>query len=138
MNFETTVITTVDYERLKVLLANEFTRALSRLDLLNRLEDKLNEPKIVSSLEIAPHVITMNSTFRLRDLKTGDAQTYTLVYPNEANIAEGKLSILTPLGIEALGRGANEEVVCRVQDYEDVRLVESVSFQPERKGAFNL
>ncbi|TWU45015.1 Regulator of nucleoside diphosphate kinase [Novipirellula aureliae] len=138
MSRSKTVITTEDLRRLKVLLASEFAQAIGRKEYLTRLEQKLCDAKVVCSTEVLPNVVTMNSTFRLRELRTDDVHTYTLVYPEEACIAEGKLSVLTPLGSEILGHCSDEEIVCRVLDREDRRRIEAVSFQPERMGAMNM
>ena len=52
----------------------------------------------------------MNSTVRLRDLETGEEETYTLVYPDEADIGENKLSVLAPVGTALLGYRAGDVV----------------------------
>jgi hypothetical protein len=36
----------------------------------------------------------MNSQIRLKDLESGEVETYTLVYPDEANADENKISVL--------------------------------------------
>ena len=55
-------------------------------------------------------VVTMNSTVRVRDLETGEVDTYTLVYPHEADIEENKLSVLAPVGTALLGYRAGDVV----------------------------
>ncbi|TWU40073.1 Regulator of nucleoside diphosphate kinase [Novipirellula aureliae] len=138
MNVSNNVMTRTDLRRLEILLASEFTQAIGCKGYLTRFEQKLDDAKIVDSHEVLPNVVTMNSTFRLRELRTDEAHTYTLVYPEEACIAEGKLSVLTPLGSEILGHCADDEILCRVQDRDERRRIETVSFQPERVGAFNM
>ncbi|HCO24501.1 MAG TPA: transcription elongation factor GreAB, partial [Gimesia maris] len=58
-------------------------------------------------------IVTMNSTVRLRDLETDELETYTLVYPQDANIKEGKLSILTPIGTAILGYRIGDQLRSR-------------------------
>jgi hypothetical protein len=48
--------------------------------------------------EIPIDVITMNSTFRLSGLDSGEEVVYTLVFPAKADSRNGKISILAPLG----------------------------------------
>jgi regulator of nucleoside diphosphate kinase len=45
----------------------------------------------------------MNSRGELLDLDTGERMEFTLVFPSEANIDEGKISVLAPLGTAMLG-----------------------------------
>ena len=65
----------------------------------------MRRARVVPRSEIPPDVVTMNSTVRLRDLETGEEETYTLVYPDEADIEENKLSVLAPVGTALLGTG---------------------------------
>ncbi|MCA9421474.1 MAG: GreA/GreB family elongation factor, partial [Nitrospira sp.] len=53
--------------------------------------------------DIPPDVVTMNSRVRLSDMNKGDDLVYTLVFPRDANAAEGKISILAPVGTAILG-----------------------------------
>jgi regulator of nucleoside diphosphate kinase len=45
----------------------------------------------------------MNSRGELLDLDTGERMEFTLVFPSEANIDQGKISVLAPLGTAMLG-----------------------------------
>ncbi len=72
------------------------------------------------------------------DFSHETAETVTIVYPDEACSAEGKLSILSPLGSELLGRRIGESVTLHLLQRESRKRVEKVTFQPERVGAFNL
>ena len=49
-------------------------------------------------------------TVTLHDLDCEESVCYTLVSPSEANPADGKLSIASPIGKALLGRGAGEVV----------------------------
>ena len=80
----------------------------------------------------------MNSTVVLRDLDTGEVETYTLVYPNHADIARNRLSVLAPVGTAILGYHVGDVVRWRVPAGVRRLRVEEVLFQPERVGAFQL
>ncbi len=45
----------------------------------------------------------MGSHVEYRDDATGDVRSVTLVYPGKADIAQGKVSVLTPLGAALIG-----------------------------------
>jgi regulator of nucleoside diphosphate kinase len=77
----------------------------------------------------------MNSTVRLRDLDTGDMETYTLVYPAEADVDEQLISVLAPIGTAILGYRVGDVIKWPVPG-GFVRLrVEKILYQPERAGA---
>jgi len=85
-----------------------------------------------------PDIITMNSTIYLHDLNCGKTDIYTLAYPDQACIAEGKLSILSPLGSEIFGRRVGEIVAVPVLEKEIRKRIDRLSFQPERARVFSL
>ena len=47
----------------------------------------------------------MNALVTFRDESTGQVRTVTLVYPHEADLAAGKVSVLTPIGAALIGVG---------------------------------
>lgn len=74
----------------------------------------------------------MNSRFRVLDLRTGKKQVYTLVYPDEADVSSGSISVLAPLGIALLGRRQGDiievDVLSRIRRVR----IERVVFPPDR------
>ncbi len=129
------IITESDRRRLTSLLASDFAVAIQSRSYLMDLRVELQRAEIVDSADVPGDVITMNSTVRLRDLDTGEVETYTLVYPNEANIANSKLSILAPIGTAILGNHVGDVVRWRVPSGSRQLQVEEILFQPEREGA---
>ena len=92
-----------DYQRLSGLI--EITRERNGVDreYLNKLEAELDRAEVVDPKDVPAEVITMRSQVRLKDLVSGEANTYSLVFPKEANFSEGKISILAPIGTAILG-----------------------------------
>lgn len=105
---------------------------------LAELIAELQRAEVVPSDEVPNDVVTMNSTVVLRDLDTGEEETYTLVYPNHADIARNRLSVLAPIGTAILGYQVGDVVRWRVPAGMRRLRVEDVLFQPERVGAFHL
>lgn len=133
------VVTRTDLSRIQQLLQSQFAAAVGEgRPHLTELHDMLQRAELVEPQCMLPHIVTMNSTIKLLDVKQEESETYTLVYPEEACIAEGKLSILSPLGSQLLGRHVGEEVAFVVSDRKIFKRVEKIWFQPERAGAFNL
>lgn len=127
-------ITEADINRLRPLI-----EALkdSRDD-LRGLEGELEHAHVVAPADVPPDVITMNSKARVRDLETDEEMTYTLVFPDKANIDEGKISVVAPIGTAMLGQRVGDEFEWEVPA-GSVRLrVEEVLYQPEASGDFHL
>jgi regulator of nucleoside diphosphate kinase len=60
---------------------------------LKGLESELERAQIVAPEAVPPNVITMKSRAELLDLDTGESIEFTLVFPSEANIDDGKISV---------------------------------------------
>jgi regulator of nucleoside diphosphate kinase len=97
-------ISRMDLERLTKLI--EITKERDNdgnLEYLNKLEEELDRADVVEPRDVPLDVITMRSTVRLKDLSTGEEMVYSLVFPTEANLDEGKMSVLAPIGTAMLG-----------------------------------
>src|SRR5436190_9419093 len=96
------IITEADYAELVRLLEAGAHTPREREE-MDALEAELERAEIVSPDEIPPQVITMNSRAELLDVKTGERMEFTVVFPRDANIDVGKISILAPIGTGMLG-----------------------------------
>lgn len=132
------IITNEDYQQLEALLTSDVARLVSGPDRLDELQIELNRAQIVSPEDLPADVVTMNSVVTLRDLDTNEIETYSLVYPNSADIANQKLSVLAPIGTAILGYRVNDELRWRVPNGWRRLKVEQVIFQPERDGALSV
>jgi regulator of nucleoside diphosphate kinase len=131
-------ITEFDLKRLKELIqvAGEFgdKRVVQHLD---ELAAELDDAEVVNSQEIPHEVITMNSTFRLLNLDTGETVVYTLVFPGEADSTKGKISILAPIGTAVLGYRVGDVVEWPVPAGLKRLKVDEIIYQPEAAGDFH-
>jgi regulator of nucleoside diphosphate kinase len=130
----TIVITEADFERLSDLLASEFAKVISPIEYLDDLRAELRKAPIVSPDKVPRNAVTMNSTVTLRDLDTGEKETYTLVYPDQADIANSRLSVLAPVGTAILGQRVGDEIKWKVPSGWRRLKVQRVISQPEREG----
>jgi regulator of nucleoside diphosphate kinase len=131
------IITDEDYRRLETLLGSNSARLISGDDRLAELQGELKRARLMSPADVPDDVVTMNSTVVLRDLDTQDLETYTLVYPNDADIANDKLSVLAPIGTAILGFRIGDELRWRVPAGWRRLKIENVLFQPERQETLN-
>jgi regulator of nucleoside diphosphate kinase len=74
------------------------------------LETALNQGTLIDSGDVSRHVITMNSIVHLLDLDTGEEMICTLVYPDDADIDQNKISVLAPVGTAMLGHSAGDTI----------------------------
>lgn len=98
------------------------------------LEAELLRAHIVQADEIPTDVVTMNSRVRFRDVDTGEAHEVTLVYPQEADIELGKVSVLAPVGTALLGLSVGQSIEWTLPAGRHRIQVLAVIDQPEAAG----
>ncbi len=91
------IVSNTDYQRLVPLIRD------SELELADALDEELSRADIVDIKNLPGDAVAMNSTVTYRDLETKTETTVTLVFPGDANIAEKKISVLSPVGVALLG-----------------------------------
>jgi regulator of nucleoside diphosphate kinase len=80
------------------------------LQYLNRLQEEISKAQVVARSELPNTVVTMHSTATVLDLKDNEKDSYTLVYPWEADVDKGKISILAPIGTALIGYREGDEI----------------------------
>jgi regulator of nucleoside diphosphate kinase len=131
-------ITEFDMKRLKGLIKFAEERRDKRImQYIAELDGELDQAEIVQPEEIPTDVITMNSTFRLRDLDSGEEMVYTLVFPGKADSTNGKISILAPIGTAMLGYRVGDTVEWKVPAGLKRLKVKEVVYQPEAAGDYH-
>lgn len=85
------------------------------------LSGELERAKVVADEAIAKDVVRMGSMVRFADEK-GVERTVTLVFPGEADIAEARLSILTPVGTALIGLSIGQSILWMGRDGQQHRL----------------
>jgi regulator of nucleoside diphosphate kinase len=98
---------------------------------LRLLEDELKRARIVAAEEVPPDVITINSRVELLDLESRERMEFTLVFPADENVNDGKISVLAPLGTAMLGYRVGDEFVWHVPHGLRRLKVTKLQFQPE-------
>lgn len=131
-------VTENDVKRLQTLLEVAKQSQYYGSDELQKLGAELNRAIVVASKDVPRDVITMNSKVRLLDLETKEEMTYTLVFPDEADFAEGKISVLAPIGTAMLGYRAGDTFSWQVP--AGIRRIKilTVLYQPEASGDYHL
>lgn len=131
------ILTKNDFVRLEALLSSEFTQAIGPSEYLESLAAELQRAQVVAPDAVPRNVVTMNSTVKLRDCDTHELNSYTLVFPDDADIVNNMLSVLAPVGTAILGQRVGDSLRWRTPGGWRRVKVEQVLYQPERAGVFN-
>ncbi|WP_417270632.1 nucleoside diphosphate kinase regulator [Celeribacter sp.] len=94
------VISADDLAHLEELADNMMRRQPALAD---RLLEEIGRARIVAPAKVRDNVVTMGSTVTYRDEMSGQEKTITLVYPEEADITNLCVSVMTPIGVALLG-----------------------------------
>lgn len=131
------VITELDAARIRELGARLPDRGRGLRALHGLLDVVEQEADIVPGKNIAPDVVTVNSTVSFRDEATESVHRVTVVYPNEMSIGHRRISVLSPVGAALLGKRAGSVAQVALPDgtHREIRVLE-VHYQPEASGHF--
>lgn len=101
MNNAPLYITSEDNARLRLLLAAAPDTA--RNPAFRQLQIELERAEILDASTAPAAVVRMGSQVEIEDLATGEVESYTLVFPEQADIGQKRLSVLTPIGTALIG-----------------------------------
>lgn len=79
------------------------------------LLDELERASVVPETQLPPQVVRMGSRVTFRP-EGGPERTVTLVYPKEADISAGRVSVLTPIGTALIGLARGQSITWRARD----------------------
>ena len=131
-------ITEFDRKRLKGLIKfaeQHWDKGV--LQYLRELDEELDRAEIVKPEEVPTDVVTMNSTFRLHDLDSGEEFVYTLVFPARADSVSGEISVLAPLGTAVLGYRVGDTINWETPAGPKRLKVKKIIYQPEARGNYH-
>jgi len=77
---------------------------------INDLHNKLSQCEIVELEKGSTGRVTFGITVELEDLDTGEEMQYRLVGPYEADLAQGTISVTSPIGRALIGKEPGDEV----------------------------
>ena len=104
-------------------------------DNLDVLEAELDRALVMDAGRRLPSdVVTLDSRVLVVDLDSGEERLFTLVLPSKANIDEGRISVLAPLGMAVLGYRSGREIAWDVPGGRRRLMVRRVVHQPEAEA----
>jgi regulator of nucleoside diphosphate kinase len=130
-------VTVEDMQRLRVVVDRHLDGALAAA--AEQLEGELERAVVEPQERIPPDVVTMRSRILFEDVDTGRRREATLVYPEEADIEQSKISVLAPAGLAVLGLKKNDIIEWPLPNARLTRFrIVDVLYQPEASGDFHL
>lgn len=113
------------------MLANAI--AVRNPDASDKLLSELDRARVVADGSDSADIVRMGSTVTFKP-DTGNAKTVTLVFPGKADISEGKISILTPIGTALIGLSAGQSIQWTARDGRRHELSVLAVSQPAPEG----
>mgnify|MGYP001570499365 CR=1 FL=1 len=112
--------------RLEVLASAMMRRAP---EVGERLMDEIARAKLVAPDKLRDDIVTIGSEVTYRDLTSARLQTVIVVYPEDADIDQHRISVLTPIGVALLGLSVGATISWVTRD-DETRQLEVVSVKP--------
>lgn len=92
------IVSSADYARLRQYALND------------ELAEELDRAIVVHKEQVPEDVVTMHARCIYFDERLGTQREIELVYPYEADLANGKVSVLTPVGSALIGLRVGQEI----------------------------
>ena len=94
---------------------------------IQELETKVSQAQVIDPATITQDSVAFGAKVTLLDLDSDEEVTYMLVGPDEADLKEGKISTVSPVGKALLGKIVGDEVrivvPARTKEYEIMEIL---------------
>lgn len=124
-----------DMKRFKWLIDNSGRFNTIDTSCVPELAGELSNAVIMPPPDVPNDIITMSTRFEIEYCDNGEKEEFMLVFPFDADAAEKKLSVLSPVGIAALGCRKGEVVT--LDNGRSFR-ISDIIYQPEAQGQYYL
>lgn len=131
-------LTKNDYTRIYKAITDAKNSKTINSNEAEKLLSELSKAEIVPSENIDKDVVTMNSEVKLFFENTQKEQSFKIVYPQDANLKENKISIFSPIATALIGYKICDEIEWIVPGgMTKIKIVDLI-YQPEAAGDFDL
>lgn len=131
-------LTKNDYTRIYKAITDAKNSKTINSNEAEKLLSELSKAEIVPSEKIDKDVVTMNSEVKLFFKNTQKEQSFKIVYPQDANLKENKISIFSPIATALIGYKIGDEIEWIVPGgMTKIKIVDLI-YQPEAAGDFDL
>ncbi len=121
-------ITSTDKRNLQKLI-EDAELELKNEDHIRDLDEELNRAEIVDIKQLSPKFIMMNTKVLLS--LDGFDEEVSLVYPDDADVINNKISVFSPIGTAILGYSEGDIIEWKVPSGVTTITVKKIIYQPE-------
>ncbi len=132
------IISKLDYLRIQKCIKNAKTSGSISEKEADSLLKELELAKVVEPQEIPPDVVTMNSIVKISFLNNNKQIQFQLVYPDQADYKEKKISIFSPIATALIGYKKGDELEWIVPAGMTKIKIDDIIYQPEASGNYEL
>ncbi len=132
------LITKQDYTRIHKSISDAKQNNSIKKEEAEKLLTELHSAKIVDSHDIPADTVTMNSTVKFHFENNQKEMEFTIVYPNQADFKNHKVSIFSPVASALIGYSVNDEIDWIVPSGMTKIIIDEIIYQPEAAGDFDL
>ncbi|MDX9812493.1 MAG: nucleoside diphosphate kinase regulator [Bacteroidales bacterium] len=131
-------ISKLDYLRIKKCITDAMSAKTINAAEAEKLMNELDSAAIVDPKDIPSDVVTMNSVVRVRFQHTEKVTEFKIVYPDQANVKESRISIFSPVATALIGYKVGDEIEWIVPAGLTKIRIEDIVYQPEAAGDYDL
>lgn len=132
------ILSKLDYSRIHKCIQDARQANTIGINEAENLLNELKSAKVVEPEEIPANVVTMNSVVRISFPETRKTLKFRIVYPDQANIKENRISIFSPVATALIGYRVSDEIEWIVPSGLTKLRIDEIIYQPEAAGDFNL
>lgn len=134
------IMSRLDYVRIKKWIGEAKMLKSVSAEEAGKLIEELEKAQIVDPDSIPSDVVTMNSIVKISFLHGNNDKKleFRIVYPDQANLKEHRISIFSPIATALIGYKAGQEIEWMVPAGMTKIRIDEILYQPEAAGDFDL
>jgi regulator of nucleoside diphosphate kinase len=135
---EELIVNKLDFARIKKCIGDaRYFKSINKVE-AERLIKELESAKVVEPEAIPSNVVTMNSIVKMTFLNNHKQVQFQIVYPDQANITENRISIFSPIATALIGYKVGDEIEWIVPAGLTKIRIDEIIYQPEAAGDYHL
>jgi regulator of nucleoside diphosphate kinase len=132
------IVNKLDYLRIQKRINEARQKKTIEKSEAEKLLNELNTAVLMEPQEIPDDVVTMNSVVSISFSESGRNQEFKIVYPDEANFKEKKVSIFSPIATALLGFRVGDLIEWMLPGGLTEIRIDRIIYQPEAAGDYTL
>ena len=128
------ILSSLDVSRIRKSIEEAIRKKSIGQNEASTLANELLSAKIVEPEKIPGNIVTMNSIVKVSFLNTKKTLQIQIVYPENANFRENRISILSPVATALIGYKVSDEIEWIVPSGLTRLRIDEIIYQPEAAG----